>query len=93
MRDPRCRDSSRNGKPAEGATIRRNAPPPSHGGRGGLGASSGTVNLAKSSLGPIRIESQGRTLYLWQADTGATSTRAGACALGMALSFGSGSTI
>jgi predicted lipoprotein with Yx(FWY)xxD motif len=43
-------------------------------------ASSGTVDLAKRSLGPILIDSQGRTLYLWQADTGAKSTCTGACA-------------
>jgi predicted lipoprotein with Yx(FWY)xxD motif len=43
-------------------------------------ASSGTVDLAKSGLGPILIDSQGRTLYLWQADTGAKSTCVGACA-------------
>jgi predicted lipoprotein with Yx(FWY)xxD motif len=41
---------------------------------------SGTIDLAKSSLGPILIDSQGRTLYLWQADTGAKSTCTGACA-------------
>jgi predicted lipoprotein with Yx(FWY)xxD motif len=43
-------------------------------------AASGTVDLTKSSLGPILIDSQGRTLYLWQADTGAKSTCTGACA-------------
>jgi len=43
-------------------------------------ALSGTVDLANSSLGPILITSQGRTLYLWQADTGAKSTCIGACA-------------
>jgi predicted lipoprotein with Yx(FWY)xxD motif len=43
-------------------------------------ASSGTVDLAKGRLGPILIDSQGRTLYLWQADTGAKSTCTGACA-------------
>jgi predicted lipoprotein with Yx(FWY)xxD motif len=42
-------------------------------------ASSGTVDLAKGSLGPILIDSRGRTLYLWQADTGAKSTCTGAC--------------
>ena len=41
-------------------------------------ASSGTVDLAESSLGHILIDSQGRTLYLWQADTGAKSTCVGA---------------
>ena len=43
-------------------------------------ASSGTVDLAQASLGPILIDSQGRSLYLWQADTGAKSTCTGACA-------------
>jgi predicted lipoprotein with Yx(FWY)xxD motif len=43
-------------------------------------ASSGTVDLATSSLGPILVDSQGRTLYLWQADTGTKSTCTGACA-------------
>ncbi|MEA2240923.1 MAG: hypothetical protein QOD24_479, partial [Solirubrobacteraceae bacterium] len=43
-------------------------------------ASSATVDLAKASLGPILIDSHGRTLYLWQADTGAKSTCTGACA-------------
>ena len=43
-------------------------------------ASSGTVDLAKGSLGPILTDSLGRTLYLWQADTGAKSTCTGACA-------------
>jgi predicted lipoprotein with Yx(FWY)xxD motif len=43
-------------------------------------ASSGTVDLAKSSLGPILVDSQGRTLYLWQADTGTKSACTGACA-------------
>jgi predicted lipoprotein with Yx(FWY)xxD motif len=43
-------------------------------------APSGTVDLANSSLGPILIDAQGTTLYLWQADTGAKSTCTGACA-------------
>jgi predicted lipoprotein with Yx(FWY)xxD motif len=43
-------------------------------------ASSGSVDLAKSSLGSILVDSQGRTLYLWQADTGTKSTCTGACA-------------
>jgi|SRR5690349_16454698 len=33
-------------------------------------ASSATVDLAKTSLGPILIDARGRTLYLWQADKG-----------------------
>jgi predicted lipoprotein with Yx(FWY)xxD motif len=43
-------------------------------------ASSGTVDAASSSLGTILVDSHGRTLYLWQADTGTTSTCSGACA-------------
>jgi predicted lipoprotein with Yx(FWY)xxD motif len=43
-------------------------------------APSRTVDLATSSLGTILVDSQGRTLYLWQADTGAKSACTGACA-------------
>jgi len=43
-------------------------------------ASSGTVDLAKSSLGSILVDAQGRTLYLWRADSGTKSTCNGACA-------------
>jgi predicted lipoprotein with Yx(FWY)xxD motif len=43
-------------------------------------AASATVGVANSGLGPIIVDSQGRTLYLWQADTGPTSTCNGACA-------------
>src|SRR3954471_20241734 len=54
--------------------------PPASSAPSSTSASSGTVDLAKGSLGPILIDSQGRTLYLWQADTGAKSTCNGACA-------------
>jgi predicted lipoprotein with Yx(FWY)xxD motif len=54
--------------------------PPASSAQSSATASSGTVDLAKSSLGPILIDSQGRTLYLWQADTGTKSTCTGACA-------------
>jgi predicted lipoprotein with Yx(FWY)xxD motif len=39
-----------------------------------------SVGLASSKLGKILVDGQGRTLYLWEADTGTTSTCAGACA-------------
>jgi predicted lipoprotein with Yx(FWY)xxD motif len=54
--------------------------PPASSAPSSTSASSGTVDLAKGSLGPILIDSEGRTLYLWQADTGAKSTCTGACA-------------
>jgi predicted lipoprotein with Yx(FWY)xxD motif len=42
--------------------------------------SSGAVDVAKTSLGSVLVDSQGRSLYLWQADTGSKSTCNGACA-------------
>ena len=39
-----------------------------------------SVGLASSKLGKILVDGQGRTLYLWEADTGTASTCAGACA-------------
>jgi predicted lipoprotein with Yx(FWY)xxD motif len=44
------------------------------------GASSATVDLATTGLGTILVDSQGRTLYLFQADAGAKSACSGACA-------------
>jgi predicted lipoprotein with Yx(FWY)xxD motif len=42
--------------------------------------SSGTVDVASTGLGSVLVDSHGRTLYLWQADTGSKSTCNGACA-------------
>jgi len=60
-------------------------------GGGGSNASSGppktpsgrtaTVGLSNASLGSILVNSQGRTLYLFTRDSGATSTCSGACAV------------
>jgi predicted lipoprotein with Yx(FWY)xxD motif len=41
--------------------------------------SSGTVDVARTKLGSVLVDSQGRTLYLWQADTSSKSTCTGAC--------------
>lgn len=49
------------------------APPPA------ASTSSGTVDVARTSLGSVLVDSQGRTLYLWQADTSSNSTCTGAC--------------
>jgi predicted lipoprotein with Yx(FWY)xxD motif len=43
-------------------------------------AGAASVGLASSKLGKILVDGQGRTLYLWEADTATTSTCAGACA-------------
>jgi predicted lipoprotein with Yx(FWY)xxD motif len=42
--------------------------------------SSATVGVASNSLGNILVDSQGRTIYLFQQDTGTKSTCSGACA-------------
>ena len=40
-----------------------------------------TVGVAKTGLGNILVDSQGRTLYLFKADRSTTSTCSGACAV------------
>jgi predicted lipoprotein with Yx(FWY)xxD motif len=40
------------------------------------------IAVATHGAGPMLVDAQGRTLYLWAADTGTTSTCAGACAAG-----------
>ena len=40
----------------------------------------GTVDVANSDLGTILVSAQGRTLYLFQKDSGTTSECTGACA-------------
>jgi predicted lipoprotein with Yx(FWY)xxD motif len=41
---------------------------------------SGKVSTADTSLGTVLVDSQGRTLYLFKADTGTKSACSGACA-------------
>jgi predicted lipoprotein with Yx(FWY)xxD motif len=42
-------------------------------------ARTATVNVRSTSLGKILVDSQGRTLYLFEKDTGPKSTCSGAC--------------
>ena len=44
------------------------------------GGEQGTVEAAQSDLGQILVDSQGRTLYLFEKDTGTQSECTGACA-------------
>ena len=44
------------------------------------GSSGASVGLSRTALGRILVGSKGRTLYLFQKDTGTASTCAGACA-------------
>ncbi len=64
-----CGDNNDNGD----ATAASSAPKTQNGG-------SATVGVASSSLGNILVDSQGRTIYLFQQDTGTKSTCSGACA-------------
>jgi predicted lipoprotein with Yx(FWY)xxD motif len=44
------------------------------------GGSSATVSVANTGLGKILVDSQGRTLYLFEKDSGTKSTCSGGCA-------------
>ena len=44
------------------------------------GGSTATVAWRQTSLGPVLVDSAGRTLYLYRADKGTTSACSGACA-------------
>jgi predicted lipoprotein with Yx(FWY)xxD motif len=46
----------------------------------GTTASGTAVNVRSTSLGKILVDSRGRTLYLFEKDTGSKSTCSGACA-------------
>lgn len=43
-------------------------------------AAAATISTRRTDLGTILVDSKGRTLYLWVADKGKTSTCSGACA-------------
>jgi predicted lipoprotein with Yx(FWY)xxD motif len=62
---------SSGGSNANGST----APPKTANGQ------SATVGVANEKLGKILVDSQGRTLYLFQRDSGTKSTCTGACAI------------
>jgi predicted lipoprotein with Yx(FWY)xxD motif len=44
------------------------------------GGSSATVSVANTGLGKILVDSKGRTLYLWEKDSGSKSACSGGCA-------------
>ncbi|HMJ34938.1 MAG TPA: hypothetical protein VK501_13580 [Baekduia sp.] len=58
------------------SNIYGNAPAP----KATPSAKAATISTADHGLGAMLVDSQGRTLYLWQADTGKASTCDGACA-------------
>ena len=48
--------------------------------RASASGSSGTVRVANTGLGKVLVDSQGRTLYLFEKDSGTTSACSGGCA-------------
>ncbi|MDO8213605.1 hypothetical protein [Conexibacter sp. CPCC 206217] len=48
--------------------------------RSTAGNAAAVVRTARTPLGTILVDATGRTLYLWEADTGMSSTCTGACA-------------
>jgi predicted lipoprotein with Yx(FWY)xxD motif len=67
-----CGGTSYGGAPASGSSP---APAPTK-----TASAAGTVELASTKFGKILVDSHGRTLYLFAADKGTTSTCSGACA-------------
>jgi predicted lipoprotein with Yx(FWY)xxD motif len=64
---------------ASSTPIYGTAPPSTSNTSNGSGAAS-TLSTKTSSLGTFLVDAKGRTLYLWDADKGSTSTCSGACA-------------
>jgi predicted lipoprotein with Yx(FWY)xxD motif len=56
------------------------AAPPSTSNTSNASGAASTVSTKTSSLGTFLVDAKGRTLYLWDADTGSMSTCTGACA-------------
>ena len=63
-----------------GSTTTSTAGAPASAPQPSADTSSGTVDVARTGLGSVLVDSQGRTLYLWQADITSKSTCTGACA-------------
>jgi predicted lipoprotein with Yx(FWY)xxD motif len=70
--------SSAGGAYGDGAATQSKAPAASS----SAGAAAVTVKTARTPLGTIVVDGSGRTLYLWEADTGMRSTCSGPCAQG-----------
>src|SRR5438552_3635099 len=58
-----------------GSNVNSPAPPKTANGQ------SATVGVANENVGKILVDSQGRTLYLFERDSGTKSTCSGACAV------------
>ena len=58
-----------------------NSPPAAAAPHTRAGAKVATIGVANSSLGKILVDSKGRTVYLFEKDTGTKSTCSGACAV------------
>jgi predicted lipoprotein with Yx(FWY)xxD motif len=74
-----CGDSS-GGQQAAGYGAAKPSATATGAGPAANGSGGASVALASSKLGKILVNGEGRTLYLWEADKGTTSTCDGACA-------------
>ncbi len=65
----------------DGSSSSKSPTPTASGSKGGSpSAEAGTVNSRSGKLGQILVDGQGRTLYLFEADTSDKSTCSGGCA-------------
>jgi predicted lipoprotein with Yx(FWY)xxD motif len=75
-----CGSSNDNSSSSSSGATASTAAPATAGAGAGATTTDGVVNTGDSDLGTILVDSNGRTLYLFEADTGGKSTCNGQCA-------------
>ena len=79
---------------SNGTSSASSSPAPTTAAAGGSAASgTATLKTASSADGQILVDGSGRALYLFQADTGSTSTCNGACAVAWPPDHASGTPV
>jgi predicted lipoprotein with Yx(FWY)xxD motif len=75
-----CGGSSTSSSSSSGSTPSSGSAKPSTSNTSNGSSAASVVSAKTSSLGRFLVDGNGRTLYLWDADHGSTSTCSGACA-------------
>jgi predicted lipoprotein with Yx(FWY)xxD motif len=75
-----CGGSSTSSSSGSGSTPSYGAAKPSTSNTSNSSGAASVLSTKTSSLGTFLVDANGRTLYLWDADHGSTSTCSGACA-------------
>ena len=75
-----CGSSGTSSSSSSGSTPSYGAAKPSTSNTSNSSGAASAVGTKTSSLGTFLVDANGRTLYLWDADHGSTSTCSGACA-------------